>query len=1422
MSSNATTTPTTKSHLHKSCTNNNSQSLPRLTATCAGCLNELHSSNAEDYTIALGQEWHTDCFRCSVCDNHLHNWYFEKEGLLFCRDDYYQRFGEACQQCSDFISGPVMVAGDHKFHPECFCCTDCKAFIGFGEAFALLERSKLYCDTCYRRLTNSSSSAFESVKPLHSIRLVEIPKDVTPTLRLSVDNINVAQRHHQLSNPDNWYSRVYNSASTSTVDGKTGLLTGSSSELCPAVRISEVYGRVGKYVFSLITSVIDQCCGAYRIDVNLTNLHVGDRILEVNGTPVSDNSIEQIDKMIRSTEILQLTVEHDPLQVCRSCSNVDIKKVTSEVSLPLATSASSVEVFGRIYESSGSTSTATTAISHNDGGSPTRLTKQDKERIYKRKDEGYISGTKTRQLRKYKNLNQMAASDLLNQSSNSETNSTTSVSFRGKERCSSMSKLMGEQHPDQTQQMNDLSRTKSFRVEQQPSRIFRPSDLVVGEMLGKGFFGQVFKVTDRNTKEVMVLKELYRVDESAQENFLKEVAVLKSLNHKNVLKFIGVLYKEKRLHLVTEYVAGGSLKELLHDSGLPLTWTERISFAKDIACGMCYLHSKDIIHRDLNSLNCLVREDKTIIVADFGLARIINTSLSTKCTEQTQTDNSASKTGTWGRSKSRQRRQRYTVVGNPYWMAPEMMKGHIYDEKVDVFSFGIVLCEIIGRVQADPDFLPRTSDFGLNQKVFRETFCNQCPEAFYKITFLCCDLNPDRRPSFEILEVWLDSLKTYISSGQPVPHELLYDIDSYQGGSICSTPVDILTPKSNLSRDNLDEVGNGKPNFPITNPNLKDSPKDDGPKESMEEDKQDNSLLLPDGIPKSPHLGKDFSPSGERIHNSMRARRRQRFLQAQSTLSGGEDQSTERVLEAVKETLQNDCHKSKTAQHKRNLDRGFILDINRSGILHINNVRDLNNLSDFDSSCDTSLNYHEVNAGMDGVSINDESRKPTEEIKEQTVLTTTVEEMEDDSKSTDRARQTPAEDEEQENNENRTSQNKLYNHNIAANEEQKSLDSLDNIKRNLADKSYKLALEDFRTRLNLCKNKFDAIEEANRKNFNNSQNSMRSLFKINTSEEVFKSPPEALKMFQRLKPTKSTDSPDGLKNTYRVNQTPVFGRKMTQQQPKEFYKPHSDSLENLDKISITDTSKTDKKETSPAKRAKLPKEGTFKSYITSLDITPTAPSEESSMPIAQTKKPLGGSGRLKVSSNLLSIRRTLNLSSPTRNEETKGFSRRTLSPTKSSEAKRVTATKQPQQPDLPTTSRNRLLATSSAIKPSNRLTILSPEKVHRLNAKLTDQKKQSSATIAKTNITNNNNNNNNSKVNEIRSTETCTTASPAAASSSSPPYTKLLPPSTNLSPTTTTTTTATSSTSTHINRSTEHETKQKRQPVSRSQFFTRC
>ncbi|XP_016919696.2 LIM domain kinase 1 isoform X2 [Apis cerana] len=638
---------------------------------CAGCLNAI---DEDEFIQALYQEWHIDCFRCSACDIGLSTWYFEKDGLLFCKDDYWAAYGEACQGCGQIITGPVMLAGDHKFHPECFACNSCGAFIGDGESYALVERSKLYCGSCYKRQMQPINRApnYPFTRKPHSIRLVEIPPNTSDPEK---------QRGIKL-----------------TLD------TTPSPRNCGALlRISEL-----------------------NMSSDLISLHIGDRILEVNGTPVKDQPIESIENLIQySDTVLQLTIEHDPDTVSRQLTY-------SSPSAAMLTSISS-----------------------------SKTSPENKERLFKRRDEGYISGTRSRQLRRTRDP-------------------------MHKERSSSMSRLLDGSSP--TNLTCDLSRTRSFRVEPKNQRIFRASDLVKGELLGTGFFGQVFKVTHRDTNEVMVLKELYRVDEEAQKNFLKEVAVLRSLHHNNVLRFIGVLYKDKKLHLVTEYIAGGTLRALLHDTNEILPWEQRTSFAKDIAAGMAYLHSMNIIHRDLNSHNCLVREDKTVVVADFGLARIIQNGNSPDNRKYSRHSEGETKTS------KKERKKRYTVVGNPYWMAPEMMKGNKYDEKVDIFSFGIVVCEIIGRVQADPDYLPRSSDFGLNQNVFKEKFCSNCPEMFYMIAFLCCDLNPDKRPPFEIMQLWLEGLAMHLSMGAELPSNLEYDIRNYIGPSTSTS--ESTTPES--------------------------------------------------------------------------------------------------------------------------------------------------------------------------------------------------------------------------------------------------------------------------------------------------------------------------------------------------------------------------------------------------------------------------------------------------------------------------------------------------------------------------------------------------------------------------------------------------------------------------------------------------
>ncbi|XP_034020848.1 dual specificity testis-specific protein kinase 1 [Thalassophryne amazonica] len=302
------------------------------------------------------------------------------------------------------------------------------------------------------------------------------------------------------------------------------------------------------------------------------------------------------------------------------------------------------------------------------------------------------------------------------------------------------------------------------------------------EKVGAGFFSEVYKVQHRVSGQVMALK--MNILASNRANMLREVQLMNRLSHPNILRFIGVCVHEGALHALTEYINGGNLEQLL-SSDVHLSWSVRMGLALDIAHGLQYLHSKGIFHRDLTSKNCLVRWEGsacTAVVGDFGLAEKIPDYSDPADQEP------------------------LAVVGSPYWMAPEVLRGELYNEKVDVFAFGIILCEITARIQADPDILPRTEDFGLDVLAFKQ-MVDDCPPDFLDLAVACCNMNPKLRPSFSQIVLQLERRKRKVES----PVTASSEVGTVRRRSLCV----VSEPHISRSKSDILSLSDTPPSVPL-------------------------------------------------------------------------------------------------------------------------------------------------------------------------------------------------------------------------------------------------------------------------------------------------------------------------------------------------------------------------------------------------------------------------------------------------------------------------------------------------------------------------------------------------------------------------------------------------------------------------------
>ncbi|GAM20411.1 hypothetical protein SAMD00019534_035860 [Acytostelium subglobosum LB1] len=266
-------------------------------------------------------------------------------------------------------------------------------------------------------------------------------------------------------------------------------------------------------------------------------------------------------------------------------------------------------------------------------------------------------------------------------------------------------------------------------------------DLEIGREIGSGGFGKVYKGEYLQTP--VAIKKIHIAPDDPNrkdlEKFLiREIETIKLFRHPNVIQFVGVAENDGILYIVTELVPGGDLQWYLKNRQVDLPWLLRINIAYDVTLAMSYLHSKNIVHRDLKSSNLLIDTQWKVKVCDFGFARIVDD------------ENNKS----------------MTICGTDNWMAPEMITGQDYDERCDVFSFGMLLFELITRTKPTPNM--RNQDFGVNSDIMMAQVVADCPIPFVELMQECCKFNPNDRPSFKLITQSLKTMRNSLYGPNPV------------------------------------------------------------------------------------------------------------------------------------------------------------------------------------------------------------------------------------------------------------------------------------------------------------------------------------------------------------------------------------------------------------------------------------------------------------------------------------------------------------------------------------------------------------------------------------------------------------------------------------------------------------------------------
>uniref|UniRef100_A0A8D3DXG0 Tyrosine-protein kinase n=1 Tax=Scophthalmus maximus TaxID=52904 RepID=A0A8D3DXG0_SCOMX len=281
---------------------------------------------------------------------------------------------------------------------------------------------------------------------------------------------------------------------------------------------------------------------------------------------------------------------------------------------------------------------------------------------------------------------------------------------------------------------------------QEPAQ-FEERHLIFLKQLGKGNFGSVemcrYDPLQDSTGEVVAVKKLQHSTAEHIRDFEREIEILKSLQHENIVKYKGVCYSAGRrnLRLIMEYLPFGSLRDYLIKHKDHFDSKKLLHYASQICKGMDYLATKRYIHRDLATRNILVESEMRVKIGDFGLTKVLP-----------------------------QNKEYYTVrepgESPIFWYAPESLTESKFSVASDVWSFGVVLYELFtySDKSCSPPavFMEKMGNEKQGQMIvyhlmdllkqgYRLPAPDNCPKEFHKIMAECWSSDPGLRPTFKTL-----------------------------------------------------------------------------------------------------------------------------------------------------------------------------------------------------------------------------------------------------------------------------------------------------------------------------------------------------------------------------------------------------------------------------------------------------------------------------------------------------------------------------------------------------------------------------------------------------------------------------------------------------------------------------------------------